>query len=99
MLISVLLSFVLSQTPVCQVYETYDPDNKKYEKVCEENEFFNEETLTCEIWNKGEIYNAQLKQCEKKEEEGQEAEPKPETETEPRPEPEPEPGPELRPEP
>jgi hypothetical protein len=49
LLISVLLSFVLSQTPVCQVYETYDPDNKKYEKVCEENEFFNEETLTCEI--------------------------------------------------
>ena len=95
MLISVLLSFVLSQTPVCQVYEKYDPDNKKCEKVCEENEYiiFNEETLTCEIWNKGEIYNAQLKQCEKKEEEGQEAEPKPEPkpepETESRPEPEP----------
>ena len=37
---SALLSFVLTQSPQCKVYETYDPDTQKCEKVCKKNEYF-----------------------------------------------------------
>ena len=62
---STLWSFVLTQSPQCQVYETYDQDTQKYEKVCKKNEYFNEDTFTCEICNEGQIYNPKSKKCEK----------------------------------
>ena len=58
---------ILTQSPQCEVYETYDTDTQKCEKVCKNNEYFNEDTFTCKICNEGEIYNPKSKQCEKQE--------------------------------
>ncbi len=64
----ILLSLVLTQQPKCEVYEAYDQKIKKYKKVCEVTEYFNEETFTWEMFNKGETYNSESKQYEKEEE-------------------------------
>ena len=75
LLLCILLSLVLTQQPKCKVYESYDQKIKKCKKVCELNEYFNEETFTCEVCNDGETYNSESKQCEKKEEEDKKEDP------------------------
>ena len=66
LILCIILSLVLTQKPQCKVYETYDPKTQKCEKVCEENEYFNEETFECGICEEGQSYNIESKKCEAK---------------------------------
>ena len=64
LLLFLLLSFVLTQNPKCEVYEKYDYKYKKCYKVCDNTQYWNEESKVCEVCANGEIYNPETKLCE-----------------------------------
>ena len=63
LIIILLLSFVINETPECKVYEVYDPQDMKCVGICQENEYYNEENNSCETCNEGEIYVKEEKRC------------------------------------
>ena len=48
LILLLLISLILNLNPQCKEYEVFDEDNKKCEKFCEENEYYNYET---EAWH------------------------------------------------
>jgi len=63
LIIILLLSFVINETPESKVNEVYDSQNMICVKVCQENQYYNEENNLCGICNEGEIYVKEEKRC------------------------------------
>ena len=63
LILLLLLSFIICSKPKCKGNEYYDETEKKCVQACEETEYFNEETNTCELCPKGEYLDETNYQC------------------------------------
>ena len=64
LILVVLLSFVLSQQNKCKPNEMYNPEKKICVVLCNEGEYYNNATSTCEKCDAGQQYNQIKKVCE-----------------------------------
>ena len=62
--IFLLLTLVLTETPQCKQNEIVDQTTQTCIQICEENEYYNADSNSCEQCKDGEFYNQESKQCE-----------------------------------
>jgi hypothetical protein len=65
LILCLLLSLVLTQTPQCEVYERPIPGTQLCEVMCDEHEYWNTLTKLCESCLKGKYFNPNSRRCEK----------------------------------
>jgi len=64
LIFSLLIAFAISVEPECKPYEIFDEETNKCIKVCNEQQFVNQEEGICEYFcKKGEIFNSTTYTC------------------------------------
>ena len=64
LIFALLLAFVISEEPNCKAYEAFDEESNKCVKVCEENQFANQDEGKCEdLCKKGDIFDLATSSC------------------------------------
>ena len=64
LIFSLLIAFAISVEPECKAYEIFDEETNKCIKVCNEQQFVNQEEGICEYFcKKGEIFNSTTYTC------------------------------------
>ncbi len=52
------LTYIVTQdNPKCKPYEIFDEELQSCDKICEEDEYLNEQTNSCKKCPDGEVYN------------------------------------------
>ena len=64
LIFALLLASAISSEPDCKAYEAYDEETNKCVKVCEENQFANQEEGSCEdLCQKGDYFDLATSSC------------------------------------